>query len=89
MATAISAPATGKNGVGPRWWTSTPDTATDSGKLPNEQSISIPITRPSSPGETHFCKTVSTVTLPRPLQAPASAERGRGARPLRPGKGPG
>jgi hypothetical protein len=40
MATATRLPATGKNGVGPRWWTSTPETATDSRKLPNEQSIS-------------------------------------------------
>ena len=70
MATATSARAAGKNGTGPRWRTSTPDTATDSGKLPNEQSISMPITRPSSPGETHFCITVRKVTLPSPLHTP-------------------
>jgi hypothetical protein len=70
MATATSPPATGKNSEGPRCRTSTPEIATDSGKLPNAHSMTAPITRPSTPGETHFCTRVRKMTLPRPLAIP-------------------
>ena len=47
---ATVAAATGKNGDGPRRCTSTPDTATESGKLPRPASMITLITRPSSRG---------------------------------------
>jgi hypothetical protein len=72
MATATSPPATGKNSEGPRCRTSTPEIATDSGKLPNAHSMIAPMTRPSKRGETHFCRTVRKMTLPRPLPAPVA-----------------
>jgi hypothetical protein len=70
MATATTAPATGKNSGAPMCPTSTPETATDSGKLPNAHSMIALITRPSSAGGAHFCNAARTTTLPSPFVAP-------------------
>jgi hypothetical protein len=67
---AAQAPATGKNGAVPNWRTNTPVRATDSGKLPNEQSMIRLITRPSSPAGAHACSRGSSIALPSPMPTP-------------------
>ena len=73
IATTRKIPAIGKKGVGPTWRTSTPATATDSGKVPNEHRMITLITRPRIARGIDRWAMVKNSTLPRPLQTPRTS----------------
>ena len=70
MDAARIAPASGKNGTGPRLCTTNAANAAETGKTPKLASISSPVRRPSMPGGAQRWKAVIITTLPKPFMAP-------------------
>jgi hypothetical protein len=73
MATASSAPASGKNGAGPRCWTRRPAKNTDTGNTSMAASSNTAISWSSTAGGAQRWKAVIRMMVPKPLSTPKAS----------------